>query len=207
VAGGALDVRYERDYPRHVTLGGVDWTLRPMRRADRDALLALARAIPEHDRLFLRRDITQTAVVDRWIAELEAGELATVIAERGGAIGGYATVQPDRDTWSPHVAELRVHVAPGERGRGLGRVLTQEAFAIALSAGLEKITARMTPDQHSALRTFEGLGFRAEGLLRDYVKDRKGETHDLLVLSHDVARFHAMLEAYGVDRALGGEGA
>lgn len=200
-------MNYERDYPRKVTLGGVAWTLRPMRRADRDALLSLARSIPEHDQLFLRRDITRPEVVDRWIAELEAGELATVIAERDAAIGGYATVQPDRDTWSPHVAELRVHVAPGERGQGLGRVLTQEAFAIALSAGLEKITARMTTDQTSAQRTFEGLGFRPEGLLRDYVKDKKGQTHDLLVLSHDVARFHAMLEAYGVADALGGPGA
>ena len=197
-------MRYERSYPRELTLDGVTWTLRAMTRSDRDGVLALAQAIPEYDRLFLRRDITRPDVVDRWIAELEAGELVAVLAERDGAIAGYATVQPDRDTWSPHVAELRVHVAPGERGRGLGRVLTQEAFAIALSAGIEKITARMTPDQHSALRTFEGLGFRAEGLLRDYVKDRKGETHDLLVLSHDVARFHAMLAAYGVADALGG---
>ncbi len=197
-------MKYERSYPRALTLDGVGYTLRPMTRLDREGLLALARAIPEYDQLFLRRDITRPDVVDRWIAELEAGELATVLAERAGAIAGYATVQPDRDTWSPHVAELRVHVGPGERGRGLGRVLTQEAFAIALSAGIEKITARMTPDQHSALRTFEGLGFRPEGLLRDYVKDKQGETHDLLVLSHDVARFHAMLAAYGVTDALGG---
>jgi L-amino acid N-acyltransferase YncA len=174
-----------------------------MGRGDREGLLALARSIPEHDQLFLRRDITRPEVVDRWIAELEAGELATVLAQRGAEIDGYATVQPDRDTWSPHVAELRVHVAPGQRGRGLGRILTQEAFAIALSAGIEKMTARMTPDQRSALRTFEGLGFRAEGLLRDYVKDRTGRMHDLLVLSHDVARFHAMLDAYGVVDALG----
>jgi L-amino acid N-acyltransferase YncA len=195
-------VRFEREYPRKATLSGVAWTLRLMTRADREGILALARSIPEHDRLFLRRDITRPEVVDRWIGELEAGELASVLAEREGKLGGYATVQPDRDTWSPHVAELRVHVAPDARGRGLGRALTQEAFALALSAGIEKITARMTPDQHAALRAFEGLGFRAEGLLRDYVKDRKGETHDLLVLSHDVARFHAMLEAYGVAEAL-----
>jgi L-amino acid N-acyltransferase YncA len=195
-------VRYQRDYPRMTTLSGVAWTLRPMTGGDRDGLLALARSIPDHDQLFLRRDITRPSVVDRWIAELERGELVTVLAERDGRLGGYATVQPDRDTWSPHVAELRVHVAPDARGRGLGRVLTQEAFAIALSAGIEKMTARMTPDQHAALRAFEGLGFRAEGLLRDYVKDKKGETHDLLVLSHDVARFHAMLEAYGVAEAL-----
>jgi L-amino acid N-acyltransferase YncA len=196
-------VKFERDYPRTARSGSWSWTLRGMERSDRDGLLALARSIPEHDQLFLRRDITRPEVVDRWIAELEAGELATVLAESVGTIDGYATVQPDRDTWSPHVAELRVHVAPGQRGRGLGRILTQEAFALALSAGIQKITARMTPDQRSALRTFEGLGFRVEGLLRDYVKDRTGSLHDLLVLSHDVARFHAMLDAYGVVDALG----
>lgn len=196
-------MKFDRVYPRTVESGSWSWTLRAMTRSDRDGLLALARSIPEHDQLFLRRDITRPEVVDRWIADLEAGELATVLAESVGAIDGYATVQPDRDTWSPHVAELRVHVAPGQRGRGLGRILTQEAFALALSAGIEKMTARMTPDQHSALRTFEGLGFRAEGLLRDYVRDRNGDLHDLLVLSHDVARFHAMLQAYGVVDALG----
>lgn len=196
-------MKHERSYPRSASAGGVEWTLREMCAADRDALLALAHSIPEYDRLFLRRDITRPEVVDRWIEELRAGHLATVLAERDGAIDGYATVQPDRDTWSPHIAELRVHVAPEQRGRGLGRILTQEAFAIALSAGIEKITARMTPDQRAALRTFEGLGFRAEGLLSDYVKDRTGRKHDLLVLSHDVERFHAMLEAYGVTRALG----
>ena len=197
-------MRWQREYPRTLTLHGVSWKLRPMTPADREVLLALARSIPEHDRLFLRRDITRPEVVDRWIAELEAGELATVLAERDGAIDGYATVQPDRDTWSPHVAELRVHVAPGRRGKGLGRALTQEAFALALSAGIEKLTARMTPDQKAAQRAFEDLGFRLEGLLRDYVKDRTGRTHDLLVMSHDVERFHAMLEAFGVADALGG---
>jgi L-amino acid N-acyltransferase YncA len=196
-------VNFTRSYPRRAESGAHNWLLRPMYASDREGLLALARSIPVHDQLFLRRDITRPEVVERWIDELEAGELATVLAERVGEIDGYATVQPDRDTWSPHVAELRVHVAPGQRGRGLGRILTQEAFALALSAGIEKITARMTTDQTAAQRAFEGLGFRVEGLLRDYVKDRTGQTHDLLVLSHDVARFQAMLQAYGVADALG----
>ena len=195
-------MNFTRTYPRRAEAGRFSWLLRLMQASDRDALLALARAIPEHDQLFLRRDITRPEVVERWIAELEAGELATVLATRDGEIDGYATVQPDRDTWSPHVAELRVHVAPAQRGCGLGRILTQEAFALALSAGIEKITGRMTTDQTAARRAFEGLGFRVEGLLRDYVKDRTGRTHDLLVFSHDVARFHAMLDAYGVVDAL-----
>ncbi len=53
------------------------------------------------------------------------------------------------------------------------------------------------------MRTFQGLGFKPEGLFQEHVKDRDGKLYDLLVLSHDVAGFHAMLEAYGVAESLG----
>ena len=36
------------------------------------------------------------------------------------------------------MAELRIMIAESMRGKGLGRILTQEAFAIALSPGIEK---------------------------------------------------------------------
>jgi RimJ/RimL family protein N-acetyltransferase len=81
-------------------------------------------------------------------------------------------------------------------------VLTQEAFALALELGIEKMVAQMTVDQKGAIAVFEGMGFRPEALLRDHVKDRDGRKHDLLVLSHDVARFQAQMDAYGVSEAL-----
>ena len=96
-----------------VTLGGVACTLRPMTRADREALLALARSIPEHDQLFLRRDITRPEVVDRWIAELEAGELATVLAERGGADRRLR----DRAARPRHLVAARRRAARARRAR------------------------------------------------------------------------------------------
>jgi RimJ/RimL family protein N-acetyltransferase len=88
------------------------------------------------------------------------------------------------------------------RGKGLGRLLTQEAFALALELGIEKMVAQMTVDQKGAIAVFEGMGFRPEALLRDHVKDREGKKHDLLVLSHDVARFQSQMDAYGVSEAL-----
>ncbi len=87
------------------------------------------------------------------------------------------------------------------RGAGLGRVLTQEAFATALAGGIDKMVAQMTLDQKGAIATFEGLGFRPEALLRDHVKDRDGNKHDLLMLSHEVAKFEAQRAAYGVNQA------
>jgi L-amino acid N-acyltransferase YncA len=80
-----------------------------------------------------------------------------------------------------------VLIAESMRHKGLGKLLTKEAFAVALAAGVEKMMAQMTVDQKGAIAAFEGLGFRPEALLRDQVRDREGKKHDLLVLSHDTS--------------------
>jgi L-amino acid N-acyltransferase YncA len=191
-------MKVDREYPRHVDLQKRVVRFELLSPAERTAVLTLLRSVPEHDRLFLRRDLAREEGIDAWLDAHERGELATVIAREGSVVIGLATIEPERDRWSSHVAELRVLVAPQQRGRGLGQLLAQEGFAVALSAGLEKLTARMTLDQDAAIRSFESLGFKQEALLRDHVKDGDGKKHDLIILSHDVRRFHAMLEAYGV---------
>jgi L-amino acid N-acyltransferase YncA len=192
-----------RSYPEQIKVGAEDVTLRYMTAADAGAILAFARALPEHDLLFLRRDITDPSAVAAWVKDVESGDSITVLAVRGDEVVGYGTIHRNKVGWSQHVAELRVLVAESMRGRGLGRVLTQEAFAIALGQGIEKMMAQMTLDQKGAIATFEGIGFRPEALLRDHVKDRQGNKHDLLVLSHEVAKFESALNAYGVTRAFG----
>jgi L-amino acid N-acyltransferase YncA len=186
-------------YPRTIELsGGSSVTLRFLLPADHDALLAFARSLPQHDTLFLRIDITQPAAIDEWLDNVERGRTVTIIAEDAEGICGYGSLHFSNAEWSQHVGELRVIVGERMRGRGLGRRLTEAAFAIALDRGLEKMVAQMTVDQDGAIATFEHLGFKSEALLRDQVKDRQGQKHDLLVLSHDVANFQAQLAAYGV---------
>lgn len=178
-------------YPSTHRVGELSVTLRIMTRADKEALLSFARALPQHDLMFLRRDITQDSEVDSWLSEIEAGETITILATDDNGIVGYATVHRSLIPWSAHVAELRILTAERVRGKGMGRVLTEEAFNLALALGLEKMMAQMTLDQKAAISSFESLGFRPEALLRDHVKDREGNRHDLLVLSHDIQRFRA----------------
>ena len=191
-----------RDYPRSVRAGDETVTLRHMAAADRDAILAFARALPAHDLLFLPLDITRPEAVDSWLGGIARGSVTTVLAEKGGAVVGAATIDRGELDWSSHVGALRVIVSASMRGKGLGRILTQEAFALALSLGIDKIVAHMTVDQLGARAVFQGMGFRAEALLRAHVRDRDGRTHDLLILSHEVARFQAQRDAYGVSDAL-----
>ena len=198
----ASDLADARTYPREVRVQDELVRLRLMTPADRDTMLAFAQALPSHDLLFLRRDITRPEVVGLWVDDIRRERITTVLAERDGVVVGYATVDRGDVSWSPHVAELRVTVASSMRRQGLGRVLTMEAFRIALDLGVEKMVAQMTTDQEAAIAVFEALGFRTEALLRDHVKDREGRKLDLLIMAHDVARFLAQMEAYGLAEAL-----
>jgi len=193
------------DLPRtHRLSDGSDIRLRLLGRTDRDALLAFTQTLPEHDLLFLRIDITHPDVIETWLDNVDLGLIVTVIAERDGRILGYGSVHMANAQWSRHVGELRVLISQEMRGKGLGRALTEAAFAQALEHGIEKMVAQMTIDQKGAIATFEELGFKPEALLRDHVQDRNGEKHDLLVYSHDVRAFQSQLDAYGVTEAAGG---
>jgi RimJ/RimL family protein N-acetyltransferase len=121
-----------------------------------------------------------------------------------GRVVGCGTLVRDPLSWSPHVGEIRMVVATAVRGQGVGRALSQETFALALGAGLEKLVVQMTVDQVGAIAIFEGFGFKAEALLRDHVRDLNGNKHDIVVLGHNVAQVAAQMDAYGLPGAVQG---
>jgi len=189
------------DFQREVPIEGGVVELRLMAATDEGKVLAFAQSLPTHDLLFLPRDITQPKVLAAWVRAIDAGTMTTLLAWEGDHVVGCAAIFRDPHSWSPHVGELRVVTAPSVRGRGAGRALIQSCFAIMVQNGIEKIMAHMTIDQQGAIAVFESLGFRSEGLLREQVQDRDGKRHDIVILSHDVAKVLGQMSAYGVTRA------
>ena len=165
-------------------------------------MLAFAQKLPTHDLLFLPRNISQPKVLSAWINEIERGAIVSLLAIKGGTVVGCGTLVRDPHSWSPHVGEIRMVVSLDVRGQGVGRALSQETFAFALGVGLEKLSVQMTVDQRAAIALFESLGFKAEALLRDHVRDLDGKTHDIVVLGHNIAQFQAQLEAFGLPEAV-----
>jgi GNAT superfamily N-acetyltransferase len=191
-----------RSYPRRVATQAGDIEFRLMAQADEAAVLVFAQQLPVHDLLFLPRNISEPKVLAAWIKEIERGAITSLLAVMAGRVVGCGTIVRDPLSWSPHVGEIRMVVATDVRGQGVGRALSQETFALALGAGLEKLMVQMTVDQVGAIAIFEGLGFKAEALLHDHVADLAGKKHDIVVLGHNVAVVAAQLEAYGVPGAV-----
>jgi RimJ/RimL family protein N-acetyltransferase len=191
-----------RSYPRHIATEAGDIEFRLMAQPDEAAVLDFAQKLPVHDLLFLPRNISEPKVLAAWIKEIERGAITSLLAIAAGRVVGCGTIVQDPLSWSPHVGEIRMVVSTDVRGQGVGRALSQETFALALGAGLEKLMVQMTVDQVGAIALFEGLGFKAEALLRDHVRDLAGRKHDIVVLGHDVAQVAAQMEAYGLPGAV-----
>jgi RimJ/RimL family protein N-acetyltransferase len=197
-----IDMTDTRSYPRRIATEAGEIEFHLMTRADEAAVLDFAKRLPTHDLLFLPRNISQPKVLSAWINEIERGDIVSLLALRDRAVVGCGTVVRDAHSWSPHVGEIRMVVSLDVRGKGVGRALSQETFALALGAGLEKLSVQMTVDQQAAIALFESLGFKAEALLRDHVRDVAGQKHDIVVLGHNVAQVRAQMEAYGLPDAV-----
>jgi L-amino acid N-acyltransferase YncA len=172
-------------YPRTVTTNGFACELRLVTAADEDLMLAFATALPEEDMRFLRTDITQRPALRGWLRSIEEGRRVAVAALHDGVMVGFGSVNRREQSWFRHLGEIRVLVSRSHRGTGIGSVLAREILDLAHEAGLRKLAAQMAKEQEGARRLFERLGFTVEALLTDWVIDRDGRTHDMILMSHD----------------------
>ncbi|OQR32920.1 hypothetical protein BWR15_15825 [Pseudomonas sp. T] len=190
-----------RHYPRRLELNGTAVEFRLMTAEDGPALNQFMAELPVHDLLFVRRNISHPKVIKAWLEAL-GKSVSSLVAYANGQLVGCTAVVVDSCSWSPHVGDLRILVAPAWRGHGLGRVLIKECVNLAISQGLEKLTVQMTVDQSAAITTFEGLGFQPESVLRNHVKDHDGRTYDLALLSLEVKELAAHASGKGMATAI-----
>ena len=173
-------------FPRAVTLERKSFEMRWMKAGDGERLLGFARSLDEDDLLFMRMDITRKEAVDEFVSQIEEGSRVALIADRDGKMVGYGSLNRRPAHWQRHLGEIRTVVAKSERGSGLGRYLAEQMFQTARDMGLTKIVAQMAREQDGARRMFQRLGFTAEALLADWIQDRDGRQHDLVLMSYDV---------------------
>ena len=170
---------------------------------DLDALLDFFERVPASERTFFKEHVLDRSTVAGWVTA-DRGRRGLAFDEDGRVVG-YVAVVP-HSGWSDHVGDVRLVVDPERRAQGLGRALARWALLQAVECGLSKLTVEVVVEQERAVAMFGGLGFVAEGLLRDHVRDHDGTLRDLVLLSHAVADSWSAMETVGIDDALRAEG-
>jgi RimJ/RimL family protein N-acetyltransferase len=168
--------------------------VRPLSKQDGPALLKFFTKIPEDDRLFLKEDVTKKEVIDRWINELNFEKVLPIVAEKDSAILGDATLHFNRYRWQLHMAEIRCVVAKEYQQKGLGTTLMRELVSFAQQKNVSKIRANMMDTQTSAQRAFKRLGFKKEAELKDFLIDKDGKAHNLILMVNNVSEMWKEME-------------
>ncbi len=181
-----------QEYPKEVKVkDGSTVELRLFEKGDADALFAFFAKLPETSRLFLRDNVTDRAIIDRWASELNYERVFPLLAWKGKDVLANASLHKNLSGWMKHVGYIRIVTAPEYQRKGLASILANELFLHALKSGLEKIVAEMMDTQQEVKKVFEQLGFVQEAVLRGHVRDQRGVRHDLLVLTKDLEEFWA----------------
>jgi L-amino acid N-acyltransferase YncA len=175
-------------YPRTSEFGGQLVTFRQMHAGDKELFTSFMRSLPPRDNYYLSVDVLSNQAMDHWVSEVANGHTLGVVALDNGQMIGYCSLDTNELPWLRHTGEIRMSVALAYRGRGIGRTLANEVFAIARARGLEKIWVRMAAGEQASQSVFESLGFHAEALLSDFVKNENGLTEDLLMMSYDARK-------------------
>lgn len=177
------------EYPKEITLrDDSKVTLRPLVKDDEKALTEFFQGLMEEDRLYLRDDVLDPAVIRGWVENIDYDKVLPILAIDEGKIVADATLHRESHGWMRHVGHIRMSVAGSHRGKGLARIIAAEVFQQAVSAGLDKLVAEMLAIQQNAQRVFTRLGFKKEGVLKDHAMDVNGQKHDLIIMSSNVSK-------------------
>jgi acetyltransferase len=165
---------------------GTEVTIRRFVANDIDRLMDFYGSLPEEDRKYLKFDVMDRKAVAKRLRRIEAGDDIRIVAIHGGLIVASGALELSGEAWSKHQGEIRVIIARPFQHRGLGTIMIRELYFIAVQNQITTIVARMMRPQAGAQKIFRRLGFREESLLPDFVKDLRGESQDLIVMSCEV---------------------
>ena len=82
-----------------------------------------------------------------------------------------------------HIGKIRISVDPSFREKRLGTWQLLDLINLGMALGLEKLVMHLVKDRDSpVIRGVKNLDFYEEAVLKNYVKDRGGNLHDLIIM-------------------------
>jgi len=175
-------------YPKEITLrDDAHVVLRPMIPEDAEGLWNFLRQLPEIDKSHFHEDVERREVVEGWAKSLDYEAALPILAIRGNRVVGSVTLYRNKTGWKQRVGIVRILIAPDHRHLGLGTAMIREIRHLGEKVALNYLLAEVIEEQEAAVRALERMGFGKAVVHRNFVNDRKGHLHNLVVLLHPMS--------------------
>ena len=177
------------DYPKEVILkDGTGVTLRLLRKEDRDLLLKMFSRLSDDDRWFLDESLPDPESTEKTAEKKSPNKTISIIAVLEGRIIADGTLVRRCHGAKSHVGKIRISVDPDFREKHLATWMLLDLINLAMAWELEILIMRLVQDKDlSLIRSVKKMDFTEEAILRDYVKDREGNHHNLVIM---IKRLH-----------------
>ena len=165
---------------------GTDVVVRPLNKRDAVALQKFFYAVPEPERLFIERPVTEKRYFENACKKLDFEQDLTLVMTHKTKIIGWINLHQRQGGWRRHIGRLTLLTHPDYRGRDVSRLLLEEIVTAARYLGLWKLEAELNGERKIALNSLETLGFRKLLYLEDYVIDMSRQTHDFVLMGLEI---------------------
>jgi GNAT superfamily N-acetyltransferase len=171
-------------FPLPVKLkNGTPCVIRPLTKRDEARLQKFFQAVPEVERLFIKKRPTERRVVREWCRKMDFDKNLVLLMLHGPVVAGEVTLHQRHGGWKRHIGVVTVLTHPGYRGVDVAKILVNEIIEVARHLGLKKLEAELNGERKVAIRAMEQLGFGELFRLPDYVLDMQSNAHDYVVMT------------------------
>jgi ribosomal protein S18 acetylase RimI-like enzyme len=131
--------------------------------------------------------VDRREVVERWAKSLNYDAVLPILAIQGDRVVGSVTLYRNKTGWKQRIGIVRILIAPDHRHLGLGTAMIREVRHLGEKVALNYLLAEVIEEQQAAVRALERMGFEKAVVYRNFVNDRKGHLHNLVVLLHPMS--------------------
>lgn len=195
------------NYPKVMVTGdGLSVLLRPLVGDDAQRLKSFFALVEPKEEWFLRNNLTDPALLDQWLGNLDYGPDLPILAVRrdNGEIIGVRILSFAPDGFRRPLVYVTIAVHPGYGFLNLRTWFIQDCLEVAITCGTEKLVFDCLSDFEggldNALRT---LDFREVRTLKRYVGGSRSKYRDLLVMAKNQTLDCDAFQSYGLMRIPG----
>jgi len=182
-------------YPKECILKDCEEAvIRPLKSDDESQLSSFYQKIPESDRWCMRYDTTNPAVIRKWITNMVASRVFSIIALCNGEIVGHGSLHMRDFGVAKHVGRFRIVVLPKFRNKRLGTWILLDLIQAAMDKGLQTLRTDLVRGmEDAAIEAVRKFDFFQRAELKNYAIGPEGSKHDMVIM---VKRLHSTWTDY-----------